>query len=100
MSMRAHGWTARMLPALFALALLCHDRAAAQFFGHNFPADLGVNSGSQPPPGAYLSLLVPYYHASTIRLEGGATVPNPGRGVTRAAGSSPFDAVYHALDAR
>lgn len=49
-----------------ALGLSFHATAEAQFFGHNFPSDLGVQSGSQPPPGAYLSLLVPFYSADEI----------------------------------
>lgn len=64
------------------LVLICHAKADAQFFGHNFPADMGVQSGSQPPPGFYASLLVPFYTASTIKLEEGVSLGGPGDEVT------------------
>jgi hypothetical protein len=38
----------------------------AQFLGHNFAGDFGVNSGSQPPPGFYLAPA--YVRASSDKL--------------------------------
>lgn len=67
----------RSILLALALGFLCHTQAEAQFFGHNFPADLGVQSGSQPPPGFYASLLVPYYSADKIVLEEGVNVGSP-----------------------
>lgn len=50
--------------AAFALLSLAPS-AEAQFLGHNFPGDYGLQSGTQPPPGRYASLLAPFYRSDT-----------------------------------
>ena len=58
-----------------SLLLLAPLPASAQFMGHNFHGDFGVNSGSQPPPGTYV--LVPFGRWSVDRIkdaDGGKTL--------------------------
>ena len=58
------------LAAACALVLLAAS-AQAQYLGHNFPGDFGLMSGSQPPPGRYAGLFIPFYRSDTVKLEDG-----------------------------
>jgi len=62
---------------LAALVLLLATEGEAQFFGHNFPGDYGLFSGSQPPPGRYAGFYLPYYRAGTVKLDDGVSIGGP-----------------------
>ena len=53
-----------------ALVLLAAS-AQAQYLGHNFPGDFGLMSGSQPSPGRYAGIFIPFYRSDTVKLEDG-----------------------------
>lgn len=68
-----------MLLAL-AVGLLLPTPAMAQLSGHNLRGDYGVSSGSQPPPGSYLSFLYFLYRTDTVRnRDGDRLLPASGR---------------------
>ena len=66
---------------LLALAIACcllfalsSGPARAQFAGHNFRGDFGLQSGSQPDPGWYLAALYLSYDADTLRDRNGNSI--------------------------
>jgi hypothetical protein len=59
--------------ALAALALL-PSSAAAQLNGTNLKGDVGLKSGSQPPPGAYVAVPLWFYTADEIKDRDGNTL--------------------------
>lgn len=64
--------------------------AGAQFLGHNTPGDYGVASGTQPPPGDYLSALF-------IRYDGDEVLDNNGDVIAFPAGGGDLDINGYAL---
>ena len=65
---------------LFAICLLAAifgdtpERAHAQFLGHNALGDFGLQSGTQPDPGLYASLMYLRYDSDTLRDRNGDAV--------------------------
>ncbi len=59
-----------MVPLAAALTL-ASSPAHAQFLGHNFHGDFGLQSGSQPPPGFNLSIMYLRYSADVLRDKNG-----------------------------
>src|SRR5262245_33822645 len=63
-----------------ALALATALPAHAQLNGENMLGDAGVQSGTQPEPGAYLSAQYSLYYSDTIRDAAGKPIAaGPGR---------------------
>jgi len=56
----------------------------AQYKADHIPGFIGLQSGSQAPPGVYLGSLVYVYHTSTIKDNNGNTVNLPGSVTTTA----------------
>jgi hypothetical protein len=54
--------------------LLATSAGHAQFLGHNFKGDFGLQSGSQPPPGFYLATLYLRYDGDRLRDRNGDEV--------------------------
>ena len=71
MTLRVFGVTLFLVIALFSV------QASAQLNGHNLRGDFGLASGSQPPPGSYLSPFYVNYDVDTLRDRNGDRV---GRG--------------------
>jgi hypothetical protein len=72
-----------------ALLTLLQGVASAQLNGHNLRGDYGLQSGSQPPPGWYASLLYINYNIDTVRDRNGDGLPSAGGDIT-AQGISPI----------
>ena len=60
-----------LISVLLIAAVLTSTTALAQLGGHNFRGDYGLNSGSQPAPGWYVSLLYFNYDTGTVRNRNG-----------------------------
>jgi hypothetical protein len=56
---------------LTAALVLASSPARAQFLGHNFRGDFGLQSGSQPAPGLNLSVMYLRYSADVLRDRNG-----------------------------
>jgi hypothetical protein len=54
----------------------------AQLNGHNLRGDYGLQSGTQPPPGWYTSLLYVNYEIDTVRNRNGDALPSAGGDIT------------------
>ncbi len=62
-------------------ALVVATPASGQYAGANFHGDLGVNSGTQPPPGMFLILPYAQWHVNELRNESGDKfLPNQFKG--------------------
>ena len=59
---------------LAAALVLASSPAQAQFLGHNFHGDFGLQSGSQPPPGFNLSIMYLRYSADILRDKNGTEI--------------------------
>jgi hypothetical protein len=53
---------------------LISNTAHAQFLGHNLAGDYGLTSGSQPPPGSYLSAVYLRYDGEKLRDRNGNNI--------------------------
>jgi hypothetical protein len=60
-----------LIAATLALLALFPAGAAAQLNGQNLKGDAGLKSGSQPPPGAYVSIPLWFYTADAIKNRDG-----------------------------
>ena len=65
--------------ALLAMGVLFSVQASAQLNGHNLRGDYGIASGSQPPPGSYLTPFYINYDVDTLRDRNGDEVDRGGR---------------------
>ena len=72
MTSRMCGVTLLLLGALFSV------QAFAQLNGHNLRGDYGIASGSQPPPGSYLSPFYINYDVDALRDRNGDRVDRGG----------------------
>jgi len=63
---------------LFMIFLLIAVSADAQYKGDHIPGFIGLESGSQAPPGLYVGDLVYVYHTDTIKDNNGNAVTLPG----------------------
>jgi hypothetical protein len=63
---------------LLAAAILFSPPAHAQLNGFNIKGDMGLKSGSQAPPGAYVGTIFYRYRSDSIRNENGDEVSLPG----------------------
>lgn len=59
--------------------LLLLNNAAAQFKGHNITGDYGLESGTLPPPGIYITNLVWIYPTSTLKDKNGVDISSGGK---------------------
>jgi hypothetical protein len=78
----------RLFLGLASLALL-PGVVLAQFNGHNLRGDYGLQSGSQPAPGWYGTLLYIDYNIDTLRDRNGDALPSAGGDIT-VEGISPI----------
>jgi hypothetical protein len=62
----------------FLSFLLIAASAEAQYKGDHIPGFIGLESGSQAPPGLYLGNLVYVYHTDTIKDNNGRAINLPG----------------------
>lgn len=69
-------YSKRVLSA--AMLLLVSIDVRAQYKGDHIPGFIGLQSGSQPPPGLYVGNLVYVYPTDTIKDHDGNSVPLPG----------------------
>jgi len=60
-----------LVTATLVAAILLPAAAAAQLNGHNFRGDFGLSSGSQPPPGWWISTFYARYDTDTVRNRNG-----------------------------
>ena len=63
---------------MFLAGVLFSVQAFAQLNGHNLRGDFGLASGSQPPPGSYLSPFYVNYDVDTLRDRNGDRVDRGG----------------------
>jgi hypothetical protein len=63
---------------LFLIGALFSVQAFAQLNGHNLRGDYGIASGSQPPPGSYLSPFYINYDVDALRDRNGDRVDRGG----------------------
>src|SRR6266545_1438751 len=56
------------------LVLICYGGAIAQLNGVNIKGDVGLQAGTQPPPGIYLTNLSYFYRADKIKGPDGRTL--------------------------
>ena len=55
----------------FASIVALAGVASAQLAGHNYLGDVGLEAGTQPPPGLYPSAAYTFYHTSKVRDDDG-----------------------------
>jgi hypothetical protein len=67
MSTLHHGYRACLTAGALALLALVPSSAAAQLNGTNLKGDMGLKSGSQAPPGTYISIPLWLYTADAIK---------------------------------
>jgi hypothetical protein len=74
--------TSIALPAIvLAVSLMAPRPASAQYMGHNFHGDFGVNSGTQPPPGIFVAVPFGQWNADNIKnADGDPFLPNQFQG--------------------
>lgn len=72
----------RRLIVGIALVAALQGTAVAQLNGHNLRGDYGLQSGTQPPPGWYGSLLYLNYNVDTVRDRDGDALPSAGGDIT------------------
>ena len=70
----------RILLALL-VSLAAAGSASGQLNGENIKGDAGLKSGSQPPPGTYLTNLSYFYSSDEIKLPGGRTIESTDGGL-------------------
>jgi hypothetical protein len=63
---------------LVAMVIFTPRAARAQLNGLNIKGDMGLKSGSQPPPGEYAAILLYRYGADTIKDRSGDSLPGAG----------------------
>src|SRR5262245_7389704 len=63
-----------MTIAAVAVVVVLPSAAAAQLSGSNIKGDAGLKSGSQPPPGEYISIPLWFYTADAVKDRNGDEV--------------------------
>lgn len=64
------------------LALLAvTGSASGQLNGENLKGDTGLNAGTQPPPGTYITNISAFYGSNKLKLPGGNTAAGVGDGI-------------------
>lgn len=73
--------TSNRLLFLAAVGLIClvGGDALAQQSGHNVPGDVGLQSGSQAPPGLYVGNIYYTYPTSKLKNDSGETINREGK---------------------
>jgi len=83
-------WNMIRLTIVLAFLAALQGTVLAQMNGHNLRGDMGLISGSQPPPGIYSASLYVDYNIDTGRDRHGNRIPSAGGDITINGVASAF----------